>query len=128
MPNDGYSSTAHQFVRACLNKTPTLRPTYQALLNAEWLKDFAKPETITEEDEEEAENDASAEAIANAADNVDVSKSGTDDAEVAAWVQSVLEKKANGLYGDKASKPALHAAALDAVAKATSSPLTSPAP
>lgn len=127
MPNEGYSTTAHQFVGACLNKSPKLRPTYQALLNAEWLKEYTKPETITEEEEEEAENEASAEAIAKAAEHVDVSKSGTEDAVVAAWVQSVIEKKASGLYGDKGAKPALHAAALDAVAQATASPATSPA-
>lgn len=121
MPEEGYSSTAHQFVEGCLNKKADLRPTYQALLNSEWLKGLTKPETITEEDEEAAENEASDEAIASAADNVDVSKSSTEDAEVAAWVKGVLEKKASGQYGEKVSKPALHTAALDAIAKASGS-------
>jgi mitogen-activated protein kinase kinase len=100
---------------------PKLRPNYQALLNSEWLKDLTKPETITEEDEEAAENDATAEAVENAADHVDLRKAGTEDAEVAAWVNGVLEKKANGSYGAAAQKPALHAAPLDA-----NSPMASP--
>ncbi|KAI1855364.1 hypothetical protein JX265_006493 [Neoarthrinium moseri] len=121
LPTEGYSDTARQFVHGCLNKVPKLRPNYQALLNSEWLKTLTKPETITEEDEESAENDASAEALANAADKLDVSRSGTEDAEVAAWVKDVLEKKATGQYGIQVPKPALHAAPLDAV-----SPLASP--
>ncbi|KAK9419384.1 putative Protein kinase domain-containing protein [Seiridium unicorne] len=114
MPKEGYSNTAHRFVQSCLNKTASLRPTYQALLNSEWLQDLTKPETITEEDEEAEENEASAEAIANAANNMDVSNSGTEDPDVAAWVQSVMEKKANGQYNDQSQKPPLHAAPLDA--------------
>ncbi|KAH6647142.1 kinase-like domain-containing protein, partial [Truncatella angustata] len=116
MPEEGYSATAHKFVKSCLNKNANLRPTYQALLNAEWIKDLTKPETITEEDEEDAENEASAEAIANAANNMDVSNSGTEDPEVAAWVQDVLAKKTSGQYGEDVPKPALHAAPLDAAA------------
>ncbi|KAF3014284.1 hypothetical protein E8E14_011683 [Neopestalotiopsis sp. 37M] len=116
MPAEGYSATAVRFVKSCLNKKASLRPTYQALLNSEWLKDMTKPETITEEDEEAAENEASAEAISNAADNLDMRKSGsTEDPDVAEWVQGVLERKANGQYGDDVEKPALHAAPLDAV-------------
>jgi mitogen-activated protein kinase kinase len=116
MPAEGYSATAVRFVKSCLNKKASLRPTYQALLNSEWLKDMTKPETITEEDEEAAENEASAEAISNAADNLDMRKSGsTEDPDVAEWVQGVLERKTNGQYGDDVEKPALHAAPLDAV-------------
>lgn len=122
LPPEGYSDTARHFVLACLNKVPKLRPSYQTLLNSEWLQVLTKPETITEEDEEGAENDASDEALANAADKLDVSRSGTEDPEVAAWVRGVLEKKANGQYGDGAQKPALHAAPLDVV----NSPLASP--
>ncbi|KAI1263424.1 kinase-like protein [Xylariaceae sp. FL1019] len=118
---DIYSETARTFVHGCLNKVAKLRPNYQALLASEWLKQLSMPETITEEDEEAAENDASAEAVANAASNVNLNSSTTEDPEVAAWVQGVLEKKANGQYGEVAGKPALHAAPLDAV-----SPLASP--
>ena len=106
---------------ACLNKTPKLRPSYSALLGSDWIQTLTKPETITEDEEEENENEASAEAVTSAADNMDVSHSSTEDAEVAAWVKDALERKASGQYeADK--KPALHAAPLDAV----NSPMASP--
>ncbi len=101
---------------------PKLRPNYQALLASEWLKGLSKPETITEEDEEAQENDASTEAVAGAAESVDISHSGTEDAEVAAWVKEILEKKASGQYGEADGKPALHTAQLDAVATSLNSP------
>ncbi|KAI0802483.1 kinase-like domain-containing protein [Xylaria sp. FL0064] len=119
---DTYSQTARKFVHGCLNKSPKLRPTYQALLASEWLKELTKPETIAEEDEEVQENDASAEAVAGAAESVDISHSGTEDAEIAAWVKEVLEKKATGRYGEADAKPALHTAQLDAVATSLGSP------
>ncbi|KAI5867495.1 kinase-like domain-containing protein [Durotheca rogersii] len=118
---DRYSEAARTFVHGCLNKVPKLRPTYQALLASEWFKGLDKPETIAEEEEEARENDASAEAVAGAALHFDLSQSSTEDAEVAAWVGSVLEKKRSGQYGETPGQPALHAAPLDAV-----SPLASP--
>lgn len=124
LPAEGYSETARQFVHSCLNKVPKLRPNYSALLTTEWLKDLSKPETITEEDEEAAENNASAQAVADAADNLDLRRSGTEDPEIAVWVQGVLAKKAAGEYGAMIPRPALHAAPLDAAA---TSPLASPA-
>ncbi|KAI0428201.1 kinase-like domain-containing protein [Xylaria sp. FL1042] len=119
---DTYTQTACTFVHGCLNKSPKLRPTYQALLASEWLKGLSKPETIAEEDEEVQENDASAEAVADAAESVDISHSGTEDAEIAAWVKEILEKKATGKYGEADGKPALHTAQLDAVATSLCSP------
>ncbi|KAI1635967.1 kinase-like domain-containing protein [Biscogniauxia mediterranea] len=121
---DTYSEIARSFVHRCLNKIPKLRPNYQALLASDWLQDLTKPETIAEEDEEAEENDVSADAVAGVADSLDLSHSSTEDAEVAAWVNSVLEKKEKGEYGEEAGKPALHAAPLDAV----SSPMASPHP
>ncbi|KAI1193292.1 kinase-like domain-containing protein [Nemania serpens] len=117
-----YSQTARTFVNGCLNKVPKLRPNYQALLASEWLVGLSKPETITEEEEEAEENDASAEALADVAGSVDISHSSTEDAEVAAWVQEVLGKKASGQYGQEDGKPALHTAQLDAVATSLGSP------
>ncbi|GAW16362.1 hypothetical protein ANO14919_057880 [Xylariales sp. No.14919] len=119
---DRYSQTARTFVNGCLNKVAKSRPNYQALLVSEWLKDLSKPETITEEDEEVQENDASAEAVAGAAENVDISHSGTEDAEVAEWVKGILKKKVSGQYGEEDAKPALHTAQLDAVATSLNSP------
>ncbi|KAI2611855.1 kinase-like protein [Hypoxylon sp. NC1633] len=118
---DRYSEAARTFVHGCLNKVPKLRPTYQALLASEWLADLTKPETITEEDEEADENEASAEALAGAAGKLDLSHSTTEDGEVAAWVNEVLQKKETGQYGEAAGQPALHHAPLDAV-----SPMASP--
>ncbi|KAI0195795.1 kinase-like domain-containing protein [Xylaria flabelliformis] len=119
---DTYSQTARTFVNGCLNKVPKLRPNYQALLASEWLSGLSKPETIREEDEEDEENDASAEAVAGTAESVDISHSGTEDAEVAAWVTEVLEKKKSGQYGEENGRPALHNAQLDAVAISLGSP------
>ncbi|KAI1309683.1 kinase-like domain-containing protein [Xylaria venustula] len=118
---DAYSQTARTFVHGCLNKVPKLRSNYQALLASDWLKGLSKPETITEEDEEAQENDASAEAVAGAAGNVDISHSGTEDAEAAAWVKEILKQKASGQYGESDGRPALHAAQLDAVATSLNS-------
>lgn len=83
---------------------------------SEWLEELSKPETIAEEDEEAQEDGASAEAVAGTAESVDISHSGTEDAEVAEWVKEVLEKKATGQYGEADGKPALHNAHLDVVA------------
>jgi mitogen-activated protein kinase kinase len=105
-----------------LHKTAKLRPNYKALLASEWLKDLSKPEIINEEEEESEENDASSEALADAAEHVDISHSSTADPEVAAWVKDVLQKKESGEYGEAAGKPALHAAPLDAVASPMASP------
>ncbi|KAI2472230.1 kinase-like protein [Annulohypoxylon bovei var. microspora] len=120
LPNR-YSEAARTFVHGCLNKVPKLRPTYQALLASEWLKDLTKPETITEEDEEAEENEASAEAVAGAAGKLDLSHSSTEDLEVSTWVKDVLEKKESGQYGETEGQPALHHAPLDVV-----SPMASP--
>ncbi|KAI1126156.1 kinase-like domain-containing protein [Nemania abortiva] len=111
-----YSQTARTFVNGCLHKAPKLRPNYQALLASEWLKGLSKPETITEDEEEAQENDASAEAVANTAESIDISHSSTEDIEVATWVKEVLGKKASGQYGESDGKPALHNAHLDVVA------------
>ncbi|KAH7376987.1 protein kinase wis1 [Plectosphaerella cucumerina] len=117
---DHYSSTAKDFVRRCLNKVPKERPTYAMLLQHPWLKTMTQPPTITEEAEEGEEADA----VADAVGKMNLS-SGTEDEEVAAWVQSVLAQKKSGSYGAVTQKPALHAAPL--VASPVGSPLTAPA-
>jgi mitogen-activated protein kinase kinase len=86
------------------------------LLQHAWLAPLAKPETITEEDEEEAENMAAAEP--GSADALKGSPHPIDDVvdkEVADWVKDAIEKKRSGKLGKGAQKPALHAAPLDAV-------------
>ena len=107
LPADEFSEEAKDFVRGCLNKIPKLRPTYAMLLRHPWLTPLLKPPTISEEDEDAAgaDNDAANE-----------SRSGPPvlDAEIADWVQNAMERRRNGTMGKK-SKPALHAAPLDAV-------------
>lgn len=117
LPDEGYSSTARDFVKKCLNKVPKERPTYAALLQHPWMAPFSKIETITEEAEEGEEADA----VADAVGKISLS-SGTEDKEVAEWVKSVLDRKKKGLNPSSAARPALHAAPLDSV-----SPTSSPA-
>jgi len=114
LPEEGYSSTARDFVRKCLNKIPKDRPTYAALLQHPWMAPFSKIETIAEEAEEGDE----AEAVAETVGKLSLS-SGTEDEEVAEWVKSVLERKRSGLVAP-AARPALHAAPLDSVSPSPS--------
>ncbi|KAL7795819.1 kinase-like domain-containing protein [Trichoderma ceciliae] len=116
MPETGYSDMAKDFVKNCLHKIAKMRPTYALLLKHPWIKTLSKPETITEV----AEDDEAAEKVAEAVGHIDLN-SGTEDVEVAEWVQSVLKKNAERQNGDGPSKPALHAAPLDSI-----SPLGSP--
>lgn len=106
LPEEGYSPLARDFVRGCLNKIPKLRPTYAMLLQHGWLSPLSKPNTISEDEEED--------------DDSPVEMSiGTEDKEVALWVQEAIQKKKEGRMGSSA-KPALHAAPLDSVSPATS--------
>lgn len=115
LPQDGYSDAARNFVRGCLNKIPNLRPTYAMLLQHVWLAPLAKPETITEEDEDEVQ--AATEATANEAAGDKGAPEPVEmvvDKEVADWVKAAIEKRKKGQL-KRAEKPALHAAPLDAV-------------
>ncbi len=124
MPS-GYSATASDFVRSCLNKNPMKRSTYSMLLNHPWLKALSQQDMLIEE-AAEPDSDASSD------DDDDVTPLSTavgdlglgdgdataarvaGDVEVAAWVTEVLERKKSG-RGDAAGgsmKPALHAAPL----------------
>ncbi|EUC45669.1 hypothetical protein COCMIDRAFT_95000 [Bipolaris oryzae ATCC 44560] len=114
LPDEGYSDAAKNFVRGCLNKIPNLRPTYAMLLQHAWLAPLAKPDTITEEDEEEvaAAQEATPDQAAGdkgPAQAIEV----VEDQEVADWVKAALEKRRSGKMKG-VEKPALHAAPLDA--------------
>ncbi|CAK7202933.1 MAP kinase kinase Wis1 [Sporothrix eucalyptigena] len=118
---EGYSATACDFVRSCLNKNPMKRYTYSMLLNHPWLKPLAQAETVIEE-EDESESDSDSDSDDDGAVTVNklsINDSGDEpslagDAEVAAWVKKVLEqKKSKGNEAaNAATKPALHAAPL----------------
>ncbi|KAL8737730.1 MAG: hypothetical protein Q9181_001387 [Wetmoreana brouardii] len=111
LPADEFSEEAKDFVRGCLNKIPKLRPTYAMLLRHPWLTPLLKPPTIAEEDED-----------AQAAESESPSEGRSDppvvDQEVVDWVRDAMERRRNGTMGKK-SKPALHAAPLDAVPSPT---------
>ncbi|OJD30116.1 ste ste7 protein kinase [Diplodia corticola] len=120
LPAEGFSDAARNFVSGCLNKIPNLRPTYAMLLQHAWLAPLLKPETIAEEDEEEAEDGSAA------APPVDYTgKTAPEDPEVAQWVLDALEKKRTGKLA-QSLKPALHAAPLDAVSSPQGTPSAEP--
>ncbi|GLB08735.1 hypothetical protein AtubIFM57258_004640 [Aspergillus tubingensis] len=102
LPETGYSEEAHSFVRACLDKNPNNRPSYSMLLRHPWLSSLMQPPTNTDADD--TPNGSTKEGGSNV----------TEDEEVAAWVKEQLDRRQRGLIQD-ASKPALHAVALDAV-------------
>ena len=103
---EGFSATARDFVRGCLNKRPSQRPTYAALLNHPWMLPLSQPQTITEEVEEGDEAAAAAEAVGK------LQLGGCHDKEVvASWVKRSLSRKDKPAA--KANKPALHKVALD---------------
>jgi len=114
LPADKFSDAARNFVAGCLNKIPKLRPTYAMLLQHAWLAPLALPDTISEEDEEEAER-AELEPP-KPAEETNGDDDGTQwiDKEVGLWVREQIRKKKAGLLG-KSTKPALHAAPLDTV-------------
>jgi len=115
LPEEGYSDAARNFVRGCLNKIPNLRPTYAMLLQHAWLAPLAKPDTITEEDEEEVEAAHAADGGEAASDQGPAQPiEAVFDKEVADWVKGAIEKRRRGQMKG-AEKPALHAAPLDAV-------------
>lgn len=88
------------------------------LLLHPWIQSLSKPETITEE--AEAESEATDNDLADAAAKQLSINEGSGDAEVAEWVQEVMERKKQGLQPASAEKPALHAAPFDSVSPGAS--------
>lgn len=111
LPTDDFSEEAKDFVRSCLNKIPKLRPTYAMLLRHPWLTPLLKPPTITEEDEDTLNADGES-------PSGNRSELSVLDGEIADWVNAAMERRRNGTMGKK-SRPALHAAPLDAVPSPT---------
>ncbi len=75
------------------------------LLRHPWLTPLLKPPSIAEEEEE---------AGAGASDDGSPIPPDTADKEVAAWASEAMQRRGDGKIGKK-TKPALHAAPLDAV-------------
>lgn len=93
------------------------------LLQHPWIKSLSKPDTITEEVEEESE--AAVNDLADAtAKQLNISSEGAGDDEVAQWVKEVLDRKRKGLQPPSLDRPALHAAPLDTVSPAVSPMVT----
>ena len=107
LPEEGFTATARDFVRGCLNKIPKLRPSYPMLLRHPWFSELMKPSTIREADEEAASS------LADADYGPSTSSAILADEDVGRWVRDALEKRSKGGLG-KRDKPALHAAPLDA--------------
>ncbi|RDW90206.1 mitogen-activated protein kinase kinase PBS2 [Aspergillus mulundensis] len=107
LPESEYSEDAHSFVKACLDKNPQKRPSYNMLLRHPWLSSLMQPPT------ESTNTDVPSMSLADGASG-ESTPPVTDDQEVADWVKERLEKRLNGSAKD-ADKPALHAVALDAV-------------
>jgi mitogen-activated protein kinase kinase len=85
------------------------------LLQHAWLAPLAKPETITEEDEDEVVAATEAEAGEAAGDQgAPEAIEAVFDQEVADWVKGAIDRRKKGTM-KRAEKPALHAAPLDAV-------------
>ncbi|EPS25625.1 hypothetical protein PDE_00559 [Penicillium oxalicum 114-2] len=108
LPADGFSDSAHAFVRACLDKIPKNRPNYNMLLRHPWLAPLMQPPTETN-GEEAASGPSESPTRRQPPSNL------TEDAEVAEWVTKQLERR-NGGQAPAPEKPALHAVALDKVA------------
>ncbi|KAJ5126741.1 MAP kinase kinase PBS2 [Penicillium atrosanguineum] len=107
LPEPGFSEDAHAFVRACLDKVPKNRPSYNMLLRHPWLAPLMQPPT-------EAEDQEAPQPSENAAGGISSSYM-TEDKEVAEWVHKQLKLRESG-HLQSADKPALHAVALDKVA------------
>ncbi|KAI9816660.1 MAG: hypothetical protein M1832_005046 [Thelocarpon impressellum] len=107
LPEEGFSASARDFVRGCLNKIPKLRPTYAMLLRHGWLAPLLTPPAS-----------APARGVGqDGSSGLEQAKAGfpdTSDEEVAEWVRRAIDKRRDGGPG-KTEKPALHAAPLDAV-------------
>ncbi|KAJ5945220.1 hypothetical protein N7516_005388 [Penicillium verrucosum] len=108
---EGFSEPAHAFVRACLDKNPKNRPTYNMLLRHPWLSPLMQPPTESGGDsapppQEPGSGDAASSAM-------------TADEEVAEWVKKQMKLKEDGLL-HISEKPALHAVALDQVGTGSS--------
>lgn len=127
LPTEGYSSSAQDFVRGCLNKIPKARPTYAMLLKHPWLKSLTEYDTIKEEPEENGEVEGGVDAIAESVGRMHF-RTTTDDAIVAEWVKAVLDRRSAEGDAPKPSLPALHAAPLNTVGLTGASASNSRAP
>jgi mitogen-activated protein kinase kinase len=118
---DCFSANAKDFVKRCLVKDPSRRPTYALLLRHPWIAELDNINTITESEEDE-------EAITIGKDGAAVQEKietspisgkvlARIDEDVSVWVANSLAarrgEKASGQ--EESKKPPMHAAPLDVI-------------
>ena len=121
LPDEGYSDEAKNFVRSCLNKNASLRPSYSKLIRHPWLVSLMKPPTSGEEGSPLPTTDGSKAATGPQETGVEPPTADYPhtppveifDREVSDWVCGKLDQKLNGR--SQKARPALHAVKLDAV-------------
>ena len=102
MPETGFSEMAHDFVKGCLNKTPSKRPTYAMLLSHPWLKLLSRDSIIIEEDDEAAEAAASMDRTdEEAEEKVDLAESGEEEAKAVEAAESNADEVGEEKPADK---------------------------
>ena len=115
LPDEGYSDAAKDFVNSCMNKNPSLRPSYDRLLRHPWIADLMAPPSSEQGKTSQANCDLRSQSSDQVITPDYPLRPATEvvDEEVADWVRGCLDR----LIGDGRIKkrPALHAAPLDAV-------------
>lgn len=117
----GFSANAQDFVKRCLAKDPSRRPTYAVLLRHPWIAELDKINTIAEneEDEEPSTADQNGAAVQEKIETSPISGKvlARIDEDVSVWVSNALAlrrgEKAAGQGESK--KPPMHAAPLDVI-------------
>lgn len=118
---EGFSPTAQDFVKRCLAKDPSRRPTYAVLLRHPWIAELDKINTIaeSEEDEEPSTTEKNGTTVQEKIETSPISGKvlARIDEDVSVWVANALAlrrgEKAAGQA--EAKKPPMHAAPLDVI-------------
>ncbi|KAL1957489.1 hypothetical protein VTO42DRAFT_5952 [Malbranchea cinnamomea] len=113
LPDEGYSDEAKDFVNSCLNKNPSLRPSYARLLRHPWLAPLMEPPSEQGSASKPLSGAPASESSPSIADYPTSPPVEIEDKEVADWVRDGLDRLMNG--GQKKVRPPLHAVPLDAV-------------
>lgn len=115
LPDEGYSDEAKDFVNSCMNKNPSLRPSYDRLLRHPWIADLMTPPSSEQGKASQVDCDSASQTSdpVNTPDYPVHPAAEAVDEEVADWVRRGLDRLISD--GRIKKRPALHAAPLDAV-------------